>query len=82
MNTERWSTPRCSVSPMSRDGERLKAVVELREPIGTEALADHVRSRLADYKVPREWEIVDELPRDLNGKVLKRLLRAASSRPR
>ena len=35
-----------------RDGERLKAVVELREPIGTEALADHVRSRPRTTRSP------------------------------
>ena len=43
-------------------------------------LAGHVRARLADYKVPREWELVDELPRDPSGKVLKRLLRDAARR--
>jgi long-chain acyl-CoA synthetase len=41
-----------------------------------------VRARLADYKVPHVWEIVEELPRDLNGKVLKRLLRESSAQPR
>jgi fatty-acyl-CoA synthase len=30
---------------------------------------------LADYKVPTYVAIVDRLPRDPNGKVLKRLLR-------
>jgi long-chain acyl-CoA synthetase len=63
----------------ARDGEHLKAVVEVRSPVETDVLADYVRSRLADYKVPHVWEIVDELPRDLNGKVLKRLLRASST---
>jgi len=65
--------------PDERDGEHLKAVVELRVPVDTEVLAAHVRERLADYKVPHEWEIVSELPRDPNGKVLKRLLRANPS---
>jgi long-chain acyl-CoA synthetase len=65
--------------PDERDGEHLKAVVELRAPVAPEALAAHVRARLADYKVPHAWEIVEELPRDLNGKVLKRLLRATAT---
>jgi acyl-coenzyme A synthetase/AMP-(fatty) acid ligase len=39
-------------------------------------LADHVRERLADFKCPERFELIDELPRDPNGKVLKRLLRA------
>jgi long-chain acyl-CoA synthetase len=63
--------------PDERDGEHLKALVELGEPVGWEELAAHVRGVLADYKVPHEWETVDELPRDPNGKVLKRLLRGA-----
>ncbi len=62
--------------PDARDGEHLKAVVEVRAPVSSDALAAHVRDRLADYKVPHEWAFTDELPRDPNGKVLKRLLRA------
>ena len=33
------------------------------------------RERVADYKVPRSVQLVAELPRDPNGKVLKRQLR-------
>ena len=40
--------------PDERDGERLKAVVELRGGATTEELADFVRARLADYKVPQD----------------------------
>ncbi|MCL4446555.1 MAG: AMP-binding protein [Actinobacteria bacterium] len=58
-----------------RDGEHLKAIVEIRDSTPVSDLADHVRGRLADYKVPKEWEVVEELPRDPNGKVLKRLLK-------
>ena len=35
----------------------------------------HVKSNLAGYKVPREVEFVDELPRTSTGKVLKRELK-------
>lgn len=63
--------------PDQRDGERLKAMVQLRHPVETDELAQFVRDRLAGYKVPHVWETVDELPRDQNGKVLKRLLRQA-----
>ena len=73
--TRPWSTARCSVCPTARDGEHLKAVVEGRPGVHVDELAAHVRTHLADYKVPREWELVDELPRDPSGKVLKRLLR-------
>ena len=34
-----------------------------------------VQERLADYKVPADVELVDELPRNPNGKVMKRWLR-------
>ena len=63
--------------PDERDGEHLKAVVEVRTNVSADELAQHVRNRLADYKVPHVWEFTDELPRDPNGKVLKRLLRVA-----
>jgi long-chain acyl-CoA synthetase len=65
--------------PDERDGERLKAVVEVRAgaAVTADELTAFVRERLADYKVPRSWELVDELPRDPNGKVLKRRLRDA-----
>jgi long-chain acyl-CoA synthetase len=63
--------------PDERDGEHLKAMVEARPGVTTDELAAHVRARLADYKVPRDWELVDALPRDATGKVRKRLLRDA-----
>ena len=61
--------------PDDRYGEVLKAVVEVRAPVTAEEVQAHVRERLADYKVPAVVEFVDELPRDPNGKVLKRLLK-------
>jgi acyl-CoA synthetase (AMP-forming)/AMP-acid ligase II len=61
-------------------GQRLKAVVVTRA--GRELSADDVKrfvkSNLAGYKVPRDVEFVDELPRTSTGKVLKRELRADS----
>lgn len=64
--------------PDERLGENLKAVVELRDssaPTTTEELRTFVSERLADFKVPAQWEVVDELPRNPNGKVMKRQLR-------
>ena len=34
-----------------------------------------LEERLADYKVPREYAVIPELPRNALGKVLKRVLR-------
>jgi acyl-CoA synthetase (AMP-forming)/AMP-acid ligase II len=61
--------------PDERHGEILAAVVETRSPVTEDDLAAHVRSKLADYKCPATFTFVDELPRDPNGKILKRLLR-------
>jgi fatty-acyl-CoA synthase len=58
-------------------GQRLKAFVVLRdgEAASEDALKQHVKAHLAGYKVPREIEFLDELPRNATGKVLKRELR-------
>jgi acyl-CoA synthetase (AMP-forming)/AMP-acid ligase II len=57
-------------------GQRLKAfvVVTRGAKVGPEELKDHVKANLARYKVPREIEFLDELPRNATGKVLKREL--------
>jgi fatty-acyl-CoA synthase len=57
-------------------GESVKAVVQLRAGVvGDEALAaalvDHVRERIARYKVPRSVDFVADLPRTPTGKLLK-----------
>ena len=63
--------------PDERWGESLHAVIEGRP--GAALSADGVqawcRERLAGYKTPRSVEFVAQLPRDPNGKVLKRQLR-------
>jgi fatty-acyl-CoA synthase len=55
-------------------GQRLKAVVVTRggASMSEEDVKRHVKSNLAGYKVPRDVEFVDELPRTSTGKVLKR----------
>jgi long-chain acyl-CoA synthetase len=62
--------------PDERHGEVLVAVVELRAPADENELDAHVRAHLADFKCPQQWDVVDVLPRDPNGKILKRFLRA------
>jgi acyl-CoA synthetase (AMP-forming)/AMP-acid ligase II len=37
-----------------------------------EELREFCAERLSDYKVPRRWTFMDELPRNPTGKVLKR----------
>jgi acyl-CoA synthetase (AMP-forming)/AMP-acid ligase II len=57
-------------------GERVHAVVVTRELVGGESLRAWCAERLSDYKVPETMAITaDPLPRNANGKVLKRQLR-------
>ena len=64
--------------PNERDGEHLHAVVELR-PSQSQAtpqeLQEFCASHLDRWSCPDSFEIIDQLPRDPNGKVLKRVLR-------
>jgi fatty-acyl-CoA synthase len=59
-------------------GQRLKAFVVRRKgrSLSEDDVKSFVKSNLARYKVPRDVEFVDELPRNATGKVLKRELRA------
>lgn len=58
-------------------GETVKAVISLKpgHNVTSEALTDYCKQRLAAYKYPRVIEIVDELPKTVTGKILRRLLR-------
>ncbi|MGJ4889539.1 class I adenylate-forming enzyme family protein [Bradyrhizobium sp. HKCCYLRH3099] len=57
-------------------GERVHAVVVTRGPVSAEALRSWCRERLSDYKVPETLIVTpDPLPRNANGKVMKRQLR-------
>jgi long-chain acyl-CoA synthetase len=60
-------------------GEEVGAVVQLKPGAraGEEELKRHVAGRLAAFKVPVRIALIDEpLPRNANGKILKRELRA------
>jgi acyl-CoA synthetase (AMP-forming)/AMP-acid ligase II/uncharacterized protein YndB with AHSA1/START domain len=59
-------------------GQRLRAFVVLRSEVGEDALKQHVRDQLANYKVPRDLVVLDELPRNATGKVVKRDLEKLS----
>jgi acyl-CoA synthetase (AMP-forming)/AMP-acid ligase II len=63
--------------PDRRWGEVVKAFVVL-EPGAPRPDPDDLRAyarvRLAGFKVPTEWQFIDELPRNQAGKVLRRLL--------
>ncbi|MDG6913920.1 MAG: long-chain fatty acid--CoA ligase [Nitrososphaerota archaeon] len=64
--------------PNQFSGEAVKAFVVLKDPAkGTSAqeLIEFCQERLAKFKVPKEVEFVQELPKTLIGKVLRRKLR-------
>lgn len=57
-------------------GERVHAVVVTRAPMSAEALRSWCAERVSDYKVPETLTVtLDPLPRNANGKVMKRQLR-------
>jgi len=60
-----------------KGGEEVVAAVVLREgaELDAEALRGYCREHLAAYKVPRKFFAVDDLPRSLIGKVLRRQVR-------
>jgi fatty-acyl-CoA synthase len=65
--------------PDERWGEAPLAWVVSRDPgLTLESLVAGVATELADYKRPRHLRLIDELPRNSNGKVLKRALREAA----
>ena len=52
-------------------GEDVAAWVVLRHPASPTALRTFLLERLADYKVPRRITVIDVLPRNESGKVIK-----------
>jgi acyl-CoA synthetase (AMP-forming)/AMP-acid ligase II len=67
--------------PDPKWGERLKAYIVPRggaRPSPEELIA-HCSTELSAFKVPREYELIEALPRNANGKVLKRVLAAAAA---
>ena len=65
-----------------RFGQRLAAFVVLNDGAAatSDELKQHVRENLANYKVPREITILDELPRGSTGKIVRRELQDRAGR--
>ena len=60
-------------------GEVVKAYVILRKgaTMTEDELQEHCKRYLADYKIPKYVEFVDDLPRNQTGKIMKKELRAS-----
>ena len=57
--------------PDERLGERVAALVQLSSELDPRALESLCRERLARYKVPERWAVVDALPTNAMGKVIR-----------
>ena len=61
--------------PDAEFGEKLVAVIEQKGAARGEKVAAYLKTRLADFKVPRIYSFVDHLPREDSGKVKKQLIK-------
>lgn len=71
----------CVISvPDDRSGERARALVVLRPGASATPaeLEGWAREQMATYKVPRDWQFVESLPRSPTGKVAWRQLQEAA----
>jgi acyl-CoA synthetase (AMP-forming)/AMP-acid ligase II len=64
--------------PDEKFGEALLAFVVLKpgHSLALDAMIEFCRERIAGYKIPRKLEIIEEMPRNPSGKILKKVLRA------
>ena len=60
-------------------GEVPVAYIVLSVPVEMSELERRCREKLASFKVPRRFEVIDKLPRNALGKVQKHLIRRAQS---
>jgi fatty-acyl-CoA synthase len=63
--------------PSEHYGEEVMAWVKLRDgaALSTQELTEACRGRIATYKIPRYWKLVDEFPMTITGKVQKFVMR-------
>ncbi|MDH5617632.1 MAG: AMP-binding protein [Gammaproteobacteria bacterium] len=61
--------------PDKNYGEKLVAVVDSNGPLDADDIVSQLRSRIASYKIPREYFFARHLPREDSGKIKKRVVR-------
>lgn len=65
--------------PDEKVGERVKAFIVLKDAykgkIKEEDIVNYLKDKLAEYKIPKEIEFRDSLPKSAAGKILRRVLR-------
>ena len=63
--------------PCEKTGEKVKLFLATKSgELNKEAIMAHCRENLTSYKLPREFELRDELPKSNVGKILRKELRA------
>ena len=67
--------------PDAQWGESVATAIVLREPITAGELRRWALSEMLPAKAPRRWFIVDELPRNPTGKIMKRELQQRYAEP-
>lgn len=60
--------------PHPKWGEVGRAYIVAKRPVTSAELTSHCEQHLAKYKLPKEYMMLEELPKSAAGKVLKRLL--------
>ncbi|MBF7075090.1 AMP-binding protein [Glaciecola sp. MH2013] len=61
--------------PDDKTGEKVCAFITVAKTISTEEVQEHCKQMLTAYKIPKEVNIIDELPKSTVGKILRRELR-------
>ena len=65
--------------PHEYRGETVKAFISLKEgykgKVAEQEIIDLCKGKMATFKVPREIEFIDEIPKNVVGKTLRRILR-------
>jgi malonyl-CoA/methylmalonyl-CoA synthetase len=61
--------------PDEKRGEKVVAVIVPDDKINIQQLKKYCQQKLVDYQRPLQFEIIEELPRNTMGKVLKRTLK-------
>lgn len=61
--------------PDDHSQERVCAYITVSGEVTDEELSNHCRTFLTGYKIPKEFHVIDELPKSTVGKILRRELR-------
>lgn len=64
--------------PDEKWGESIKAIIALKDknqPLSVKDVQEYLTGKIARFKIPKQVEIVEALPRNATGKILKTVLR-------